>query len=53
MTAQRCYGIPSYWTEQAASASTDFVRTILIIFYISPLSRDHDFLLDPSMMTSV
>ncbi|KAF8493198.1 hypothetical protein F5888DRAFT_1636684 [Russula emetica] len=24
LTAQRCYGIPSYWTEQAASASTDF-----------------------------
>ncbi|KAI0286076.1 hypothetical protein BGY98DRAFT_944832 [Russula aff. rugulosa BPL654] len=24
LTAQRCYGIPSYWAEQAASASTDF-----------------------------
>ncbi|KAF8479564.1 amidohydrolase [Russula ochroleuca] len=25
LAAQRCYGIPSYWTEQPASASTDFV----------------------------
>ncbi|KAH9990559.1 hypothetical protein BJV77DRAFT_1123289 [Russula vinacea] len=24
LAAQRCYGIPSYWTEQPASASTDF-----------------------------
>ena len=25
-TAQRCYGIPSYWATSPASASTDFVR---------------------------
>ncbi len=37
LTAQRCYGIPSYWTDQAASASTDFVRTIF------PLTRSQFF----------
>ena len=29
VTAQRCYSIPTYWTEQPAPASTDFVRIII------------------------